>query len=53
MPQMAPMNWLLLSITFIMLFMLMMMMNYFTTQPTIHNNPSNSNYMINSLNWKW
>uniref|UniRef100_A0AAU6MX46 ATP synthase F0 subunit 8 n=1 Tax=Xenogryllus lamottei TaxID=3120008 RepID=A0AAU6MX46_9ORTH len=53
MPQMAPMNWLLLSITFIMLFLLSTMMNYFITQPMIHNYTMNSNIMSTSLNWKW
>uniref|UniRef100_A0AAU6MWV0 ATP synthase F0 subunit 8 n=1 Tax=Xenogryllus maniema TaxID=3120009 RepID=A0AAU6MWV0_9ORTH len=54
MPQMAPMNWLLLLIMFITLFLMMMMMNYFTTQPLTHNTMTpNNNYSSKSLNWKW
>nr|YP_010701999.1 ATP synthase F0 subunit 8 [Brachytarsina amboinensis]WCL18787.1 ATP synthase F0 subunit 8 [Brachytarsina amboinensis]WHN64462.1 ATP synthase F0 subunit 8 [Brachytarsina amboinensis] len=51
MPQMSPMNWLLLYIYFLTIFFLFMMMNYFSYNPKMPNL-----YMTKkkkSMNWKW
>nr|YP_009491792.1 ATP synthase F0 subunit 8 [Cardiodactylus muiri]AWI49120.1 ATP synthase F0 subunit 8 [Cardiodactylus muiri] len=53
MPQMAPMNWLLLTTIFIMLFILMMVMNYFTFQPIMINNNYQKSFSKKIINWKW
>nr|ARH55126.1 ATP synthase F0 subunit 8 [Othius laeviusculus] len=51
MPQMAPMNWLILFIMFIIIFMIFNMMNYFSFKY------ENKFYSIkkkdNKFNWKW
>nr|YP_009001910.1 ATP synthase F0 subunit 8 [Neochauliodes bowringi]AFB20492.1 ATP synthase F0 subunit 8 [Neochauliodes bowringi] len=52
MPQMAPLNWLILFIFFIMLFILFNIMNYFLILPksNLHSSYNMKNY---SLTWKW
>nr|UFZ13898.1 ATP synthase F0 subunit 8 [Neochauliodes umbratus] len=52
MPQMAPLNWLILFIFFIILFIMFNIMNYFTISP---NPESSSSYNLKnySLTWKW
>nr|UFZ13935.1 ATP synthase F0 subunit 8 [Puri aleca] len=52
MPQMSPLNWLMLFLFFSMIFFIFNMMNYFIT---IYSTPSNkkTNFKSNSLNWKW
>nr|AEP27616.1 ATP synthase F0 subunit 8 [Sitophilus granarius] len=51
MPQMAPMNWTLLFIFFIMIFMNLMIFNYFSI---MYIKPYNKNFKkYPSLNWKW
>nr|WGL40334.1 ATP synthase F0 subunit 8 [Tomicus piniperda] len=52
MPQMAPMNWLILFTLFTFLFILTMIINYFS----FYYSPSYKilkNSMINKINWKW
>nr|UFZ13349.1 ATP synthase F0 subunit 8 [Archichauliodes neoguttiferus] len=52
MPQMSPLNWLILFLFFSMIFIIFNILNYFilnypnpsTTEKTFSNNP---------LNWKW
>nr|ASN65940.1 ATP synthase F0 subunit 8 [Metrius contractus] len=52
MPQMAPMNWLLLYFMFIMIFMLINYMNYYLY--TIKNNNSSEIlFKTSTFNWKW
>nr|YP_010535834.1 ATP synthase F0 subunit 8 [Luprops yunnanus]UYB79046.1 ATP synthase F0 subunit 8 [Luprops yunnanus] len=51
MPQMAPMNWFLLSITFITILVLFSTLSHFMSLPSIKNKSIKSNK--NSLNWKW
>nr|UFZ12933.1 ATP synthase F0 subunit 8 [Protohermes cangyuanensis] len=52
MPQMAPINWLMLFILFSMILILFNIMNYYIMIP---NSPkSNSHYFkLQSSNWKW
>nr|UFZ13076.1 ATP synthase F0 subunit 8 [Protohermes similis] len=52
MPQMAPINWLLLFILFSIILILFNIMNYYITMP---NSPetSSKSFKLNSLNWKW
>nr|AYR05301.1 ATP synthase F0 subunit 8 [Coleoptera sp. ACP-2013] len=53
MPQMAPMSWLTLYILFILMFMLMIILNYYTFMysPKNNNKYNKKNKII--LNWKW
>nr|YP_002229129.1 ATP synthase F0 subunit 8 [Corydalus cornutus]ACH89978.1 ATP synthase F0 subunit 8 [Corydalus cornutus] len=52
MPQMAPINWLLLFILFSMILILFNIMNYFITMPA---SPELTlkNFKKNNFNWKW
>nr|YP_009995236.1 ATP synthase F0 subunit 8 [Ochthebius plesiotypus]QNP09613.1 ATP synthase F0 subunit 8 [Ochthebius plesiotypus] len=52
MPQMAPMNWMMLFLMFSMIFMLFNSMNYFSF---IYNNKNKSKLTNNKnkINWKW
>nr|YP_009995457.1 ATP synthase F0 subunit 8 [Ochthebius salinarius]QNP09912.1 ATP synthase F0 subunit 8 [Ochthebius salinarius] len=52
MPQMAPMNWLILFIMFTMIFLLFNSMNYFSFKYEIKNN-NNLSKIQKKLNWKW
>nr|AYW52262.1 ATP synthase F0 subunit 8 [Cassidinae sp. ACP-2018] len=50
MPQMAPMNWLMLLITMITILLILNSMIYFT----VNNHPSNTKIKFNkNINWKW
>nr|WGL40321.1 ATP synthase F0 subunit 8 [Tomicus brevipilosus] len=52
MPQMAPMNWLVLFIMFILLFILTMIINYFSFY--YYPSKTNKNFLDNkNINWKW
>nr|UFZ13128.1 ATP synthase F0 subunit 8 [Ctenochauliodes yangi] len=52
MPQMAPLNWLILFIFFTLMFIIFNMMNYFITNYSL---PSltKMNLSKTPLNWKW
>nr|ALO70286.1 ATP synthase F0 subunit 8 [Aloconota currax]ARH54856.1 ATP synthase F0 subunit 8 [Aloconota currax] len=51
MPQMAPMNWLLLFLMFIVIFMMFNSLNYFCF---IYNpKTSKIKQVLKSINWKW
>nr|YP_009250600.1 ATP synthase F0 subunit 8 [Heterotermes crinitus]AMX22929.1 ATP synthase F0 subunit 8 [Heterotermes crinitus] len=52
MPQMMPMEWMALYITFLMTFLMFNAMNYFTQSP---NSASTTKSTINAnkMNWKW
>nr|YP_010538599.1 ATP synthase F0 subunit 8 [Sclerogryllus punctatus]UYE92193.1 ATP synthase F0 subunit 8 [Sclerogryllus punctatus] len=52
MPQMAPMSWFILMTFFIITLIILMMLNYFPTQPHFLLKKQNY-YKINSINWKW
>nr|YP_009441711.1 ATP synthase F0 subunit 8 [Amphizoa insolens]AOY39243.1 ATP synthase F0 subunit 8 [Amphizoa insolens] len=52
MPQMAPMNWLILFFLFIMIFLLFNFLNYFKFMIK-NNNNLNKKFSIKNLNWKW
>nr|QHZ87493.1 ATP synthase F0 subunit 8 [Agriocnemis femina] len=53
MPQMAPMNWVMLFMFFTMSLIMVMAMNYFMNVPKIEKMESSS-YMSNpKMNWKW
>nr|YP_010999511.1 ATP synthase F0 subunit 8 [Ochthebius subinteger]WPM98436.1 ATP synthase F0 subunit 8 [Ochthebius subinteger] len=52
MPQMAPMNWLILFIMFSMIFMMYSSLNYFSFI-YLFNKSHNNIKLNNKLNWKW
>nr|WLG71237.1 ATP synthase F0 subunit 8 [Rhithrodytes pantaleonii] len=52
MPQMAPMNWLILYILFSMIFLIFNFMNYYSFLISKKTNKKNF-YMKKMLNWKW
>nr|YP_009353584.1 ATP synthase F0 subunit 8 [Curculio davidi]AQX92155.1 ATP synthase F0 subunit 8 [Curculio davidi] len=52
MPQMAPMSWLTLYFIFIMIFVLMIIMNYYSFLYSTNNNfTKKTNKKL--INWKW
>nr|AFP16870.1 ATP synthase F0 subunit 8 [Trechini sp. BMNH 840194] len=52
MPQMAPMSWLFLYLTFTIIFLLFNFLNYYLY--TIKNKSQNfKTFMNKNLNWKW
>nr|YP_009995314.1 ATP synthase F0 subunit 8 [Ochthebius atriceps]QNP09717.1 ATP synthase F0 subunit 8 [Ochthebius atriceps] len=51
MPQMAPMNWIMLFLMFTMIFLIFNSLNYFSFK-YLPLNKSFTNKM-NKLNWKW
>nr|YP_010987562.1 ATP synthase F0 subunit 8 [Anotylus hirtulus]WON65968.1 ATP synthase F0 subunit 8 [Anotylus hirtulus] len=51
MPQMSPMNWLILFILFIIIFMIFNSLNYFNFLYPPKNN--NLNKIKKYINWKW
>nr|AQP28738.1 ATP synthase F0 subunit 8 [Anenteotermes cf. polyscolus BDIT101] len=52
MPQMMPMEWTLLYITFLATFLMFNIMNYFTQTPSQQQKMKN-NIHTNKINWKW
>nr|AIY61805.1 ATP synthase F0 subunit 8 [Ateuchotermes sp. TB-2014] len=52
MPQMMPMEWTLLYITFLMTFLMFNIMNYFT-QVTNQQSTMKKSIHTNKINWKW
>nr|YP_010759132.1 ATP synthase F0 subunit 8 [Myladina unguiculina]WEX49722.1 ATP synthase F0 subunit 8 [Myladina unguiculina] len=52
MPQMAPLNWLTLMLTFIMIFLMFNIMNYYSFT---YNNVTKKMSAIKNIkiNWKW
>nr|YP_009995405.1 ATP synthase F0 subunit 8 [Ochthebius lividipennis]QNP09821.1 ATP synthase F0 subunit 8 [Ochthebius lividipennis] len=52
MPQMAPMNWLMLFIMFTLIFILFNSMNYFSFKYNNSDKKIMTKNMI-KLNWKW
>nr|QTC08178.1 ATP synthase F0 subunit 8 [Parachauliodes rastellus] len=52
MPQMAPLNWLILFIFFTLLFIIFNIMNYYIYTPTLSSS-SKINLKNYSLTWKW
>nr|AQP29900.1 ATP synthase F0 subunit 8 [Anoplotermes group nr. AB TB-2017] len=52
MPQMMPMEWMLLYITFLATFLMFNIMNYFTQSPSQETKTKKS-ININKINWKW
>nr|AVN67847.1 ATP synthase F0 subunit 8 [Polyphaga aegyptiaca] len=51
MPQMMPLNWIIMYIMFIMSLMMFNFMNFYSLNST---KPKNNNYMmIKQKNWKW
>nr|UXW64306.1 ATP synthase F0 subunit 8 [Leptocimbex sp.] len=54
MPQMFPMDWLNQYIYFMMLFYMIILLNYYFMNLTKFNkNFIKTNYKKNKLNWKW
>nr|QXT44352.1 ATP synthase F0 subunit 8 [Aderitotermes cavator] len=52
MPQMMPMEWILLYITFLATFLMFNIMNYFA-QPAQQQSTTKKSIYINKTNWKW
>nr|AQP28998.1 ATP synthase F0 subunit 8 [Procapritermes sp. A TB-2017] len=52
MPQMMPMEWTLLYITFLATFLMFNIMNYFTQSPN-KQQTTKKLININKTNWKW
>nr|AQP28725.1 ATP synthase F0 subunit 8 [Nasutitermes sp. 2 TB-2017] len=52
MPQMMPMEWTLLYITFMTTFLMFNIMNYFAQSPS-KQSKSSKNISIHKTNWKW
>nr|AQP29759.1 ATP synthase F0 subunit 8 [Aderitotermes sp. BDIT109] len=52
MPQMMPMEWTLLYITFLMTFLMFNIMNYFTQAPH-HQSQTKKAIHTNKISWKW
>nr|ALO70312.1 ATP synthase F0 subunit 8 [Astenus lyonessius] len=52
MPQMAPLNWLMLFIFFTMIFIMFNFINYYMFMYTPKMSKMN-NYMKKTINWKW
>nr|AQP28595.1 ATP synthase F0 subunit 8 [Hospitalitermes sp. A TB-2017]AQP30284.1 ATP synthase F0 subunit 8 [Hospitalitermes sp. PHI3] len=52
MPQMMPMEWTLLYITFMATFLMFNIMNYFTQSPNKQSKPKKS-INIHKTIWKW
>nr|YP_010586540.1 ATP synthase F0 subunit 8 [Rhyacophila kando]UZZ44354.1 ATP synthase F0 subunit 8 [Rhyacophila kando] len=52
MPQMMPMNWIMLYFFFCSMFLMFNFLNYFSTNYNIKFSHL-SKKLINSLNWKW
>nr|QXT44261.1 ATP synthase F0 subunit 8 [Apicotermes occultus] len=52
MPQMMPMEWTLLYITFLATFLMFNIMNYFIQSPSKQINPKKA-VSTNKSNWKW
>nr|QGU83696.1 ATP synthase F0 subunit 8 [Eysarcoris aeneus] len=52
MPQMSPLWWEILFMMFILSYILMNIMIYFTPQMK-QDNKNNKMYFINQSNWKW
>nr|AXS66583.1 ATP synthase F0 subunit 8 [Cleroidea sp. 6 KM-2017] len=51
MPQMSPMNWIILFLNFSLIFMLINSNNYFFTKYEFIT--KNLSKKINKINWKW
>nr|YP_009250418.1 ATP synthase F0 subunit 8 [Coptotermes amanii]AMX22593.1 ATP synthase F0 subunit 8 [Coptotermes amanii] len=52
MPQMMPMEWMTLYITFLMTFLMFNIMNYFTQSPS-STTKNTSTINVNKMSWKW
>nr|YP_010953276.1 ATP synthase F0 subunit 8 [Olinga feredayi]WMQ76541.1 ATP synthase F0 subunit 8 [Olinga feredayi] len=53
MPQMMPLNWMLLNIIFIMMFMISMMMIFYIYKINSSNNNLQLKILKNKMIWKW
>nr|AFH54404.1 ATP synthase F0 subunit 8 [Chaoborus flavicans] len=53
MPQMAPMNWLILFIFFLFIFILFNIFNFFIFTPLKNFKMTQNNHKTSSLTWKW
>nr|QXT44599.1 ATP synthase F0 subunit 8 [Ruptitermes nr. cangua G16-174] len=52
MPQMMPMEWMLLYFTFLTTFLMFNIMNYFSQYPN-QEGKTKSSINTNKINWKW
>nr|YP_009351095.1 ATP synthase F0 subunit 8 [Globitermes globosus]AQP28559.1 ATP synthase F0 subunit 8 [Globitermes globosus] len=52
MPQMMPMEWTMLYITFLATFLMFNIMNYFMQSPTSQTSTKKT-INVNKINWKW
>nr|YP_009350653.1 ATP synthase F0 subunit 8 [Odontotermes minutus]AQP27566.1 ATP synthase F0 subunit 8 [Odontotermes minutus] len=52
MPQMMPMEWMILYTVFLASFMMFNIMNYFNQPPTVKTTDK-ATIITNKVNWKW
>nr|ABN10486.1 ATP synthase F0 subunit 8 [Reticulitermes virginicus] len=52
MPQMMPMEWTILYITFLATLLMFNIMNYFMQSPS-KNSTTKPTINVNNMNWKW
>nr|UPX88775.1 ATP synthase F0 subunit 8 [Ernodes articularis] len=53
MPQMMPLNWIMLYMYFILIFFIFIIINYFTYKMFLKMNLLQKNFNSNKLNWMW
>nr|YP_009350250.1 ATP synthase F0 subunit 8 [Macrotermes malaccensis]AQP26687.1 ATP synthase F0 subunit 8 [Macrotermes malaccensis] len=53
MPQMMPMEWMMLYTMFLITFLMFNIMNYFNQSPPNNQETSKSTITSNKMNWKW
>nr|AQP28017.1 ATP synthase F0 subunit 8 [Macrotermes sp. PHI4] len=53
MPQMMPMEWMMLYTMFLTSFLLFNIMNYFNQSPSAKQEMNKSSITSNKMNWKW
>nr|QNE85853.1 ATP synthase F0 subunit 8 [Platypalpus cursitans] len=53
MPQMSPLNWLMLFILFTIIFIMFCMINYFSFLQQIPQSQKTMMITKSSMNWKW
>nr|AQP30447.1 ATP synthase F0 subunit 8 [Microtermes sp. BDIT051] len=53
MPQMMPMEWMVLYALFLTTFLMFNIMNYFNQPPSKMMTPNKKMIITNKMNWKW
>nr|YP_010021576.1 ATP synthase F0 subunit 8 [Neoasterolepisma foreli]QOL10504.1 ATP synthase F0 subunit 8 [Neoasterolepisma foreli] len=53
MPQMYPLNWMMLFLMFITIYIMFLINNYYLYNKEMKNNNKMSSIIINTKTWKW